>query len=87
MFFNTGRFCEICNAEILVYPCSTKMGKINARSLPGWKRCECRPYKFHEISTVEFNSLVPGWQDRLAPVDPLNPGCLVDEAVDSTSVI
>lgn len=71
MFFETGKFCEACNAEILVYPCSVKMGKVNARSLPGWKRCECQPYRFHEISSAEFDALVPGWRDRLAPDEDL----------------
>lgn len=87
MFFKTGQVCPDCNVEIMVYPASVKMGVINGRSLPGWKRCECRPYRLHEISTAEFDSLVPDWQDRLAPVDPLDPDCSLEEAIDSTSVI
>jgi len=81
MFFPTGEVCTSCGAEILVYPCSVKMGKVNARSLPGWKRCECKQ-RFNEISSAEFDSLVPGWRDRLAPVDPDDPDCSFDEALE-----
>ncbi len=66
MIFKTGQACPICNAEIWVYPCSTKMSKVNARSLPGWTRCECTP-RFNELCSAEFDELVPGWRDRLAP--------------------
>jgi hypothetical protein len=87
MFFRTEQVCPNCNAEILVYPCSTKMGKVNARSLPGWTRCECY-HRFNEISAVEFDILVPGWRDKLEPEadtsDPEFPTgeCSFDEALD-----
>jgi len=82
MFFETGKFCETCNTEILVFPTSVKMGKVNARSLPGWRRCECAPYRLNEISSTEFDELVPGWRDRLVPVDPDDPDCSFDEALE-----
>lgn len=82
MFFSTGKFCDKCNVEILVYPTSVKMGQVNARSLPGWKRCECRPYRLNEISSAEFDALVPGWRDRLSPEEEELPECSFDEALD-----
>jgi hypothetical protein len=57
------------------------MGKVNARSLPGWTRCECY-HRFNEISAVEFDILVPGWRDKLEPeVEGEDTGTL-DEALD-----
>jgi len=82
MFFPTGQVCPDCNVEILVFPASIKMGKINARSLPGWKRCECTPYRLNEISSSEFDALVPGWRDNLMPEDPNDPDCSFDEALE-----
>lgn len=81
MYFSTGQFCPDCNAEILVYPTSTKMGKVNARTLPGWKRCECKP-RFTEISSAEFDALVPNWNDRLTPADPDDPDFSFDDALE-----
>lgn len=81
MFFQTGQACTDCNAEIVVYPCSIKMGKVNARTLPGWKRCECKP-RFNEISSAEFDALVPGWRELLIPVDPLDQDCSLEEALE-----
>jgi hypothetical protein len=86
VFFRTDQVCPDCNAEIMVYPCSIKMGKVNARSLPGWKRCECKP-KFNEISSAEFDALVPGWRELLVPVDPLDPDCSLEEALEDVKEI
>jgi hypothetical protein len=86
MFFKTAHVCPDCNVEIMVYPCSIKMGKVNARSLPGWKRCECKP-KFNEISSAEFDALVPGWRELLVPVDPLDPDCSLEEALEDVKEI
>jgi len=69
MHFGTQAFCPNCNADILVYPAYTTVAKINQRSLPAWKRCECKP-KLQEITTAEFDFLVPGWKERIAPGDP-----------------
>jgi len=82
MFFRTGQVCPDCNVEILVYPCSVKMGQVNGRSLPGWKRCECRPYRLNEISSAEFDALVPEWRERLHPAEEELPECSFDEALD-----
>lgn len=82
MLFETDQVCPDCNVYLVVYPCSIKMGKVNARTLPGWKRCECSRYRFNEISSSEFDELVPGWRDRLAPVDPDDPDCSFDEALE-----
>ena len=82
MFFPTGQVCPLCNVEILVFPADVKMGKINGRSLPGWKRCECTPYRLNEISSAEFDELVPGWRDRLVPEDPEDSNISFDEALD-----
>lgn len=67
MFFRTKEPCVACGAEVLVFPASTKMSKINERTLPGWKRCECQPYRFHEITRNEFDALAPGWEKLINP--------------------
>lgn len=82
MNFKTGKACEDCNAEIVVYPASVKMGVINGRSLPGWKRCECLPRRLNEITSAEFDALVPGWRDRLVPDEEELPDCSFDEALE-----
>ena len=82
MFFKTGQVCPDCNVEIVVYPASIKMGVINGRSLPGWKKCECRPYRLHEIASSEFDALVPGWRDRLVPDTGEDEDGTFDEALD-----
>lgn len=87
MFFKTGQVCPDCNVEVVVYPASVKMGVINGRSLPGWKKCECRPYRLHEISCAEFDALVPGWRDRLVPDDGTLEECTFDEALDDVKKI
>ena len=69
MHFGTLEHCPKCEAHILVYPAYTTVAKINQRSLPGYKRCECKP-KFQEITSAEFEALVPGYKDRIAPGDP-----------------
>lgn len=72
MFFRTKEPCFACGAEVLVYPASTKMSRINERTLPGWKRCECQPYRFHEITRTEFDALVPGWEKLINPKDDVD---------------
>jgi hypothetical protein len=57
------------------------MGKVNARTLPGWTRCECY-HRFNEISAVEFDILVPGWRDKLEPETEEETECSFDEALD-----
>jgi len=69
MHFETEESCPSCLAVYLVYPAYTTVAKINQRSLPAWKRCECKP-RFQEITTAEFDALVPGWHERIAPGDP-----------------
>jgi hypothetical protein len=62
----TDKQCQGCGDFLVVYPVSTKMSKINERTLPGWTRCECKP-KFQEITTFEMESLVPGWKRIINP--------------------
>lgn len=64
MFFKAKELCTVCQGEVLVYPASTKMSRINERTLPGWKRCLC---SFDEITRAEFSALVPGWEKLLNP--------------------
>lgn len=72
MFFRTKEPCLACGTEVLVYPVSTKMSRINERTLPGWKKCECRPYRFQEITRSEFDVLAPGWQKLINPKEDAN---------------
>lgn len=69
MHFATEHQCPQCAAPIVVYPAYLTVAKINQRSLPGWKRCECQP-RFQEISTSEFDVLVPAWKELIDPGDP-----------------
>jgi len=64
MHFGTLEYCPDCKAHILVYPAYTTIAKINQRSLPAFKRCECIP-RFHEISTAEFEALVPNYKELM----------------------
>lgn len=67
--FKTEIACPKCNTNYRVFPFYNTVAKINQRSLPATRRCECRP-RFQEITTAEFDALVPGWKDRIAPGDP-----------------
>lgn len=69
MHFKTQEYCPDCKAQIVVYPAYTTIAKMNQRSLPAWKRCECRPH-FQELTTAEFDALVPGWHELIDPGDP-----------------
>lgn len=72
MFFKAKELCLVCRGEMLVYPASSKMARINERTLPGWKRCECQPYRFHEITRMEFDALVPGWEKLINPKEDVD---------------
>ncbi len=69
MFFRTKEPCTVCTGEVLVYPVSTKMSRINERTLPGWKKCHCG---FNEITRAEFSVLVPGWEKLINPKDDVD---------------
>jgi len=69
MRFETEIACPKCAANYAVYPAYDTVAKTRQRSLPGWKRCECRPH-FEEIGTLEFDVLVPGWDVLMNPGDP-----------------
>lgn len=69
MKFDTDITCPSCNTNFKVYPAYLTVSKINQRSLPAWKRCECKP-RFHEITMAEFDALVPGWRELIDPGDP-----------------
>jgi len=69
MRFETNETCLACNTPVVVFPAYLTVAKITQRSLPGWKRCECRP-RFQEITTAEFDALVPGWHEIINPGDP-----------------
>jgi len=66
MFFKTMKQCEACGEFLVIYPVSTKMSRINERTLPAWSRCECQP-RFQEITTFELESLVPDWKQIINP--------------------
>lgn len=67
MFFETEAQCTVCNMAYVVYPAYATVAKIRQRTLPAWKRCWCG---FEEISTSEFDTLVPAWEKLIAPGDP-----------------
>jgi transcription elongation factor Elf1 len=69
MRFETEFQCPKCGAAYIVYPAYPTVAKTVQRSLPAWKRCECAP-RFEEITTAEFEALVPGWRDLMDPGDP-----------------
>ncbi len=69
MRFETDKQCEKCGSNYVVYPSYDTVAKTKQRSLPAWKRCECRP-RLAEITTSEFELLVPGWVHHMKPGDP-----------------
>jgi len=69
MFFETEKQCDKCGAAYIVYPAYDTVAKVRQRSLPAFKRCECRP-RFAEITTAEFDALVPGWDSLMKPGNP-----------------
>jgi hypothetical protein len=69
MRFETNIECPACNTPIVVFPAYLTVSKITQRSLPAWKRCECKP-RLQEITTSEFDALVPGWTEIINPGDP-----------------
>lgn len=69
MFFETEVACTACGVNYKVYPFYNTVAKTKQRSLPATKRCECKP-RFEEISTAEFDTLVPGWDVLMNPGDP-----------------
>jgi hypothetical protein len=69
MRFETETVCESCITPITVFPAYDTVSKCSQRSLPGWKRCECRP-RLQEITTAEFDALVPGWHEIMNPGNP-----------------
>lgn len=67
MFFETEKQCPTCNMALIVYPAYNTVAKTRQRSLPAWKRCWCG---WQEISTSEFDALVPAWEKLMDPGDP-----------------
>lgn len=69
MHFKTNAVCVSCNGEVVVYPASKKMSRINERTLPGWEKCHCG---FNEITRMQFDTMVPGWEKLINPKEDID---------------
>lgn len=64
MFWRIKAPCTECGGDVVVYPASIHMSRINERTLPAWTKCFC---SFNEIDMGTLNSLVPDWKQLINP--------------------